>query len=427
MRIINRNKLTAFILSLVMIGAAGCGADNSSSTAGDTSAEASESVSSEAETKAPETPEEFHAAMVARSLVSTGNTSRIKAKIEQARNGEATTIAYLGGSITEGYTVQPDECYAKLSYDYFAETYGTGDNVRYVNAGLSGTPSNLGILRLQRDVLDYHPDIVFIEYAVNDAQDNITKQSYESIVKTVLSQENAPAVVLMLNRTEEGYTAQDYMKEIGEYYELPVISTVDALTPELDEGRISWKDYYNDASHPGPNGHKLFCEFIENMYTASENAPDDGEYKIKPGGRFGTPYENAVMITPENEDTGNITITSSGSFEPSMNGRAGFPASWHYNGGSEPMKLSVSNASAFFMIYKRNNSDSMGSVDVYLNGEKLTSVNANDKDGWGDPMTAQIIKFSLPKAMEIEIRAAEGSEEKTIDILGFGYAENESF
>ena len=40
-----------------------------------------------------------------------------------------------------------------------------GDNVEYVNAGLSGTASALGNLRVQRDVLAYEPDIVFIEYA----------------------------------------------------------------------------------------------------------------------------------------------------------------------------------------------------------------------------------------------------------------------
>lgn len=37
-----------------------------------------------------------------------------------------------------------------------------------MNAGLSGTPSKLGILRLDRDVLAYEPDICFIEFAVND-------------------------------------------------------------------------------------------------------------------------------------------------------------------------------------------------------------------------------------------------------------------
>ena len=89
----------------------------------------------------PKTAEEAEREMFERSLTSIVNPSRIKAKIEQARSGEKTVVAYIGGSITEGYAGGPEGCYAKLSYDYFAGEYGTGDNVEYVNAGLSGTAS----------------------------------------------------------------------------------------------------------------------------------------------------------------------------------------------------------------------------------------------------------------------------------------------
>lgn len=54
------------------------------------------------------TEEEYHTAMVERSLTSIGNPSRIKAKIEQAKSGEKTVVAYIGGSITEGYAGGPD-------------------------------------------------------------------------------------------------------------------------------------------------------------------------------------------------------------------------------------------------------------------------------------------------------------------------------
>ena len=204
----------AAVLSAALLLTA-CGDTAQKSTATDTSAV------SEAVSKAPETPEKFQAAMVSRSLYSLGNTSRLKAKLRQAQSGEDMTVAYIGGSITRGETAGAEGCYAKLSYNYIAEKYGTCDNVKYVNAGVSGTPSVLGNLRLQKDVLDYNADIVFVEFAVNDAQDNTHKESYESLVRTVLTQENDPAVVLIFNRTANGYTAQEYMKEIGDYYSLP--------------------------------------------------------------------------------------------------------------------------------------------------------------------------------------------------------------
>lgn len=374
-------------------------------------------------TKAPETPEEFHKAMVERSLYSLGNTSRLKAKMEQARSGEKTTIAYIGGSITEGVGANADSCYAKLSYEFFRDTYGSGDNVEYVNAGLSGTPSNLGVLRLERDVLSYEPDIVFVEFAVNDSQDDIAKESYESLVSTVLEQDNAPAVVLIFNVIESGYTAQAHMKEIGEHYNLPMVSAADALTPEFEEGRMTWKDYSNDQSHPNTEGHKLLCEFIANLLTSAENAPDSGEYSLPDLPKFGTAYKNAALATPEREND-KIVISETGSFEAVQSGASGFPCSWKYKGGNEPLKLNTT-ANSFFVIFKRNNSDTMGSFDIYLNGAKLKTINTNQSDGWGEAFSQQIIKFSTVKDMDIEIVPSEDNGDKTIEILGFASAANE--
>ena len=65
--------------------------------------------------------------------------------------------------------------------------------VNYVNAGLSGTPSVLGVVRAERDLFgEKQPDIIFIEFAVNDGGDQQYKDCYESLVKKCLDKENAP-------------------------------------------------------------------------------------------------------------------------------------------------------------------------------------------------------------------------------------------
>lgn len=90
-----RIGITAVLMSALLLASCGS-ADNGA--AENLQTEEVQSVSET--TKSPETPEEFHQAMVDRSLYSLGNTSRLKAKMEQARSGEKTTIAYIGGSIT---------------------------------------------------------------------------------------------------------------------------------------------------------------------------------------------------------------------------------------------------------------------------------------------------------------------------------------
>ncbi len=412
---------TAAILSAAVLM---CSCTETADTASDQNPVLTDNTQISETTKEPETPEEFQAAMIKRSLYSLGNTSRIKAKLEQAQSGEKTTVAYIGGSITQGETAGADGCYAKLSYEYISEKYGKNDNVSFINAGLSGTPSVLGNIRLQKDVLDYEPDIVFVEFAVNDAQDNVHKESYESLVRTVLSQPNDPAVILIFNVIKSGYTAQAHMKEIGQFYSLPMISAADALTVEFDEGRMTWEDYSDDQSHPNKEGHKLLCSFIENMLTEAENSPDSGEYVLPDGFKFGYPYMNAELITPDSPDGELISLTETGAFEAVEQGAADFPTSWKLTGEGDSLKFKA-NASSLFIVFKRNNSEAMGAFEVYINGAKVKTVNTNQKDGWGEPYAEQIIKFQTVKDMDIEIRPAEGSEDKMLTILGAAAAVQE--
>jgi hypothetical protein len=45
--------------------------------------------------------------MIAKSLLSKGNNKRLKAAMEKAERGDDVTIAYIGGSITQGTGAQP--------------------------------------------------------------------------------------------------------------------------------------------------------------------------------------------------------------------------------------------------------------------------------------------------------------------------------
>ncbi|HAG14611.1 MAG TPA: hypothetical protein DCG49_12245, partial [Ruminococcus sp.] len=78
-----------------------------------------------------------------------GNTARIREKIAQAQRGEKVTIGYIGGSITGGGSAtSPANYYVNLSANYFKETFGQGNNVDFVNAGVAGTSSVVGNMRV---------------------------------------------------------------------------------------------------------------------------------------------------------------------------------------------------------------------------------------------------------------------------------------
>jgi len=74
----------------------------------------------------------------------------------------AVTVAFVGGSIT----AKPD-CWVPQTVDMLQRLYPDIE-WKGINAGVRGTGAHLGVFRLERDVIAYQPDIIFIEFAVND-------------------------------------------------------------------------------------------------------------------------------------------------------------------------------------------------------------------------------------------------------------------
>ncbi len=402
----------SFLLILTTMTA--CGDGNSSSESSGESADTSSQESSSDEEKLPETDEEWTQAMLDTSLVSYGNSSLIKDKIAKAQAGEEITLGYLGGSITEGYKVKPDECYASLSYNTFKEMFGKGDNVKYCNAGLSGTPSRLGVLRMERDLLVSKPDIVFLEYAVNDGNDFTYQEAYESIVRTLL--EKDIAVILLFSVTEEDYSAQDYMKEIGTYYDLPMISYCDALRFLFKNNRLTWKEFSNDGSHPNKDGHKLVNSMIEHYFktvTEQESQP-----YVMPA----EPKSLLLSYGAKMYESDAISADSLGDWDEGGTDVASFSKGWsHVKGGTEPIKFTIKGKN-IFLISKEVGGGDYATVDVKIKtptGEESKTVKGVTKGGWGDPLVTQIVNSETEQTVEISISPIEGDEDKAFQILGW--------
>ncbi|MBR7084950.1 MAG: SGNH/GDSL hydrolase family protein, partial [Oscillospiraceae bacterium] len=300
-----------------------------------------------------------------------GNTSRLWDKIQKAQSGKETTIAYLGGSITEGNHLPT--CYAQRSFDYFAETFGTGSNCQFINAGLSGTSSAVGLMRAQRDILNHNPDIIFIEFSVNDHPEEIYKKSYESLVKKCLSQENQPAVILLINRAKGGYSMQEQMAKIGEYYDIPIISMDNALTNAFDSGLLKKEDYYTDEYHPHAEGCKLISDSIAYFYRqALKTENKTSGYTIPSGGVYGSDYANGSIISLEE-----LKNFKAGSFKADNSyPRFAYGFKFEKNSGNTPMTFSTE-GKGIFIVYQSNQNSSLGVLNVTVNGKK-TQINGTD-------------------------------------------------
>lgn len=414
------NRFAALLCALVMgMQLAACG-DSDSQSSGESSAP-EENTSSEMllvpeEDKPPETDEEWDQAMLKTSLFALNDTTLLKEKIAKARNGEKVTLAYLGGSITEGVGADAETCYARLSFEGFKKRFGA-ENAEYVNAGISGTPSKLGNLRLERDVLSHQPDICFVEFAVNDSSDEDCQAAYESIVRDLL--ENNCAVVLLFSVTADDYSAQDYMKNIGQYYSLPMISYCDALRFLFENGRMKWEDFSDDKSHPNKTGHAMVADMIDYFFeNADAVTPTKRDY---PASALSVMVQQNMKLF---ENTG-IEPVSLGSWEEGST-VAHFTEGWTYvpDTGNEPLVFKFKGRFAH-LVYKEVSSGKLGDlhIKVTCDGEPYDekTVKTVTKNGFGNPQITLLGMQVAETEYTVEISMAEGSEDKKGEILAVAY------
>ncbi|HEY3330437.1 MAG TPA: SGNH/GDSL hydrolase family protein [Capsulimonadaceae bacterium] len=209
---------------------------------------------------------------LARSVVATGNTSRIQRVLAKARLGSPVTIVFLGGSITQGAaaTLQANR-YASLVATWWKQKYPTCA-LTFINAGIGATGSNYGSFRAQRDVFASKPDLVVVEYACNDGNTPTHEASYEGLLRQILTQPQDPAVLLLFMMHEGGTNDQASESKIGKYYDLPMISYRDALWPDIQAGTIKYADYQADQVHPRDLGHAYAANLLTSFLSTCETS-----------------------------------------------------------------------------------------------------------------------------------------------------------
>ncbi|MFW6371487.1 MAG: hypothetical protein ACOC10_09830, partial [Bacteroidota bacterium] len=98
--------------------------------------------------------------------------------LKKVKNGENVTVVYFGGSITNADGWRPQTA-------NWMRSYFNNSNINDINSSISGTNSEFGAYRTGRDVLPHNPDLVLIEFAVNDiGRDSIEiLKSMEGIIR----------------------------------------------------------------------------------------------------------------------------------------------------------------------------------------------------------------------------------------------------
>jgi lysophospholipase L1-like esterase len=205
---------------------------------------------------------------------------------EKLKAGKPVTVVWVGGSITQcgdngknGYVVRVS--------NWLNEQYPEAE-LNVVNAGISGTGSDFGAKRFDRDVLKHAPDLVLIEFCVNDGDADRTRDMERMVHKAWLKDATIDIAFFYtladrhLPQYKQGELpfAASCHERVAEHYGIPTIGTAKVVADAVNAGTIEWNQFANDGCHPNPNGYGMFVEHFKTSLPTLLAAGKAGKHKL---------------------------------------------------------------------------------------------------------------------------------------------------
>lgn len=194
--------------------------------------------------------------------------------LEKLNKGNKVLVAFIGGSITQanfGYRLQTAR--------YLEQIYPQA-SFQWINAGVSGTGTDLGAFRIAEQVLRHQPDLIFIEFAVNGAY----APGMEGMIRQTIKANPNTAICLVytiLNGQTAFYQKNELppnikgLEKVAAHYGLPSINMgMEAASLEA-AGKLIWKGsqadqgkilFSEDGIHPSTAGGKLYAAAIARAF-----------------------------------------------------------------------------------------------------------------------------------------------------------------
>ena len=198
-------------------------------------------------------------------------------------------VVYFGGSVTAGYGAsQPDRTSWRAQVGAWLETNYPEATVHNINRAVGESGTYLGSFRVQRDVIAHKPDLVFIEYSINDSYFGSTYAQAASQFETVVREikQALPlcdiVTVFVTDRNNAADAVQGKLhlqaqahEAVAEKYNISSIAVGCALMSRLPANYSSvWSQYFLDGVHPTDKGYREYylCveEYLKNVLQHTE-------------------------------------------------------------------------------------------------------------------------------------------------------------
>jgi len=333
--------------------------------------------------------------------------------------GAELKIGYLGGSITaqNGWRGQ--------SLAHFKKAYPQSTFTE-INAAIGGTGSDLGVFRLQQDVLSKSPDLLFVEFAVNDGgadpqrlircMEGIVRQTWKAnptcdicFVYTVTEFLSPPMLEGKLQRSASA------MEKVADFYGIPTITLGMEVAQLAKAGKLLWRAplpktaadraalgdkliFAADGVHPYEStGHALYTQAIVRSLPAlaiANNAPTPhvSNLALDPSN-----YERAILapITSARLSDGLVPVDmKSDAFAKAWANRLPAMVKLTQSGQSIEFKFKGTHCAVYDVIGPAG-----GKVAVMLDGKKQNAVQRIDAYSTYNRLGSFTVGTDLPEGL----------------------------
>lgn len=199
---------------------------------------------------------------------------------KKARSGTPVSVVFFGGSLTWGANASDPltTSYRGRMMQYLRDRYPKTP-ITFHDAAIGGTGSMLGLYRLQRDVLAKNPDLVFLDFTMNDGADKSepeTLAAYEHLVRSILESGSALQPVITTFKffvdTPQAPTLpllDDHLK-LAAAYGLPPANIHQAIFDAVQAKEADPEKLWAiDGVHPDDPGYEAFFQVVRDRFEKS--------------------------------------------------------------------------------------------------------------------------------------------------------------
>jgi lysophospholipase L1-like esterase len=221
---------------------------------------------------------------------------------------EPIVVAFLGGSITEGYGASdPDQTsWRALTESYLRERFSE-ERVTCMNAGVGGTSSTFGAHRLREHALQSGDiDLLFVEFSVNDGEDREESiRGMEGIVRQCWRLSPQADICFLYTAAEKNLSARMPLniavhEEVAAHYHIPSVNFAASIYDLIEEGQTRWEELAPDLVHPNDAGYARYAQAVRHFleYAFVNHADNEAAWEnpALPSPLDDRNYEHAVML-----------------------------------------------------------------------------------------------------------------------------------